>query len=116
MLNIKRLDRVSNAEMFRKIGIDPLVIQIQRRQLRYVGHCLRKPQDEMINKYVLYQPVERHGRRGRGKPKLLYPQYIGFLINSETPPTVDEMRTTARNRTDWYKLVDACKPTIFAAD
>ncbi|KAL0159315.1 hypothetical protein M9458_043040, partial [Cirrhinus mrigala] len=42
MLNIKRLDRVSNVEIYQKIGIDPLDLQIQRRQLRYVGHCLRK--------------------------------------------------------------------------
>ena len=61
ILNIKRLDRVSNAEIYHKIGIDPLVLQIQRRQLRYVGHSLRKPEFELINKYVLYQPIERHG-------------------------------------------------------
>ncbi|RXN37862.1 endonuclease-reverse transcriptase [Labeo rohita] len=81
MLNIKRLDRVSNVGIYQKIGIDPLDLQIQRRQLRYVGHCLRKQEHELINKYILYQPIERHGCRKRGRPKLLYPQYIGTLIN-----------------------------------
>ncbi|GAA6097691.1 uncharacterized protein LOC118408508 [Tachysurus ichikawai] len=116
MLNIKRMDKVSNAVIYHTIGIDPLHLQIQRRQLRNVGHCLRKPEFELINKYVLYQPLERHGRRKRGKSKLLYPQYIGKLINSEIPPTVDEMRTAAKNRTEWKKIVEACKPLMLAAD
>lgn len=60
MLNIKRLDKVSNAVIYQTIGIDPLDLQIQRRQLRYIGHCLRKPEFELTNKYVLYQPIERH--------------------------------------------------------
>ena len=116
MLNIKRLDRISNAEIYKRIGIDELVLQIQRRQLRFVGHSLRRPENELINKYVLYQPIQRHGKRKPGKSKTLYPEYIGKLINSEVPPTADEMRKAARDRKEWSKLVDACKPKIFAAD
>ncbi|RNA13167.1 hypothetical protein BpHYR1_048348 [Brachionus plicatilis] len=39
---IKRLDKVLNAEIYKKIGIDPLGFQIKRRQFRYVGHSLCK--------------------------------------------------------------------------
>jgi hypothetical protein len=62
MLNIKRMDRVSNVEIYLKINIDPLVLKIQQRQLRYVGYCLLKPEHELINKNVLYHPLERQGQ------------------------------------------------------
>ena len=84
MLNIKRIDKVSNIRIHELIGIkDPLVLTVQRRQLQFVGHCLRKAENELINKYVLYTPELSHGNRGRGQPKMLYPDYIGQLIDSE---------------------------------
>ena len=117
MLNIKRIDKVSNIRIHELIGIkDPLVLTVQRRQLRFVGHCLRKAENELINKYVLYTPELSHGNRGRGQPKMLYPDYIGQLIDSETPPTIDDIRAAARNRQGWNRIVDACIPTSFAVD
>jgi hypothetical protein len=46
---------------------------------------------------------------------MLYTKYIAKLI-SKNPPTIDEIKTAARNRTEWSKIVDACKPKLFAAD
>ena len=117
MLNIKRLDKISNEEIYTKIGITPLVHQIQRRQLKYVGHCLRKDKNELINKYVLYKPEDRLGKRGKGRARLMYPEYIGELINDESPPSIDDIREAAKDRKEWRKkVVDVCKPKLFAVD
>ena len=71
----ERIDKVSNIRIHELIYIkDPLVLTVQRRQLRFVGRCLRKAENELINKYVLYTPELSHGNRGRGQPKMLYPR------------------------------------------
>ena len=91
------------------VKMDRLKTIIQRRQLKYVEHCLRKDKDELINQYVLYFPKPSHGRTKPG--------YIGKLINNEIPPSVDEIRKAASNRTEWRRrIVNACKPVVFAAD
>ena len=117
MLNIKRLDKISNEEIYTKIGITPLVHQIQRRQLKYVGHCLRKDKNELINKYVLYKAEDRLGKLGKGRARLMYAEYIGELINDESPPSIDDIREAAKDRKEWRKkVVDVCKPKLFAVD
>jgi hypothetical protein len=120
MLNIKRLDKVSNEKLFQMVGVDPLVLTVQRRQLRFVGHSLRKALREnekhLISEYVLYKPNERLGKHKQGQPKMLYPTYIGKIINRDTPPTIEEITRAACNKTTWAKIVDACKPKVFTAD
>ena len=94
MLNNKRIDKVSNKRIYELVGInDPLVLTVQRRQLKFVGHSLRKADSALINKYVLYTPEPSHGYRRQGQPPMLYPDYIGKLIDSETSPTIDDIRT-----------------------
>jgi hypothetical protein len=79
-------------------------------------------QKDPICKYVLWTPGERHGKRSVGRPHTLYHQYIGKLINSETPPTASEMRNVARSgtpdlaRKSWKKFVTDLKPALFDAD
>ena len=77
MLNVKRLDKVSNSKILERVGIKhPLILTVQRRQLKFVGHSLRRAEDELINEYVLYTPEPYHGQRGAGRPPLLYPDDI----------------------------------------
>ena len=52
-----------------------------------------------------------------GNQHLRYPDYIGKLINSDSPPTVDEIRKAAQNRQEWrLKIVNACRPIVFAIE
>ena len=88
MLNIKRLDKRKNEDIYKIVSQEPLAITVQQRQLRFLGHCLRKDVGELINKYVLYEPKPSHGKRSRGKPRMLYPEYVGKLISSEFPPSI----------------------------
>ena len=96
MLSLKRSDRVSNSDIFKLVGMERLTSIIQRRQLQYVGHCVRKEKRDLINQYVLYYPRPSHGKPRAGRKHLTYPDYIGKLINSDSPPTVDEISVVAR--------------------
>ena len=122
MLGIKRIDKVSNDIVYRTVGRDKLTLQVQQRQLRFVGHSLRRNENDPINKYVFWAPEERHGKRSVGRTHTLYHQYIGKLINRDTPPTANEMRNVARSGTHdlarkaWKKFVTDLKPALFDAD
>ena len=108
MLNIKRSSRISNSEIYERIGMDPLTNIIQHRQLKYVGHCLMKDKEKkLITKCVLYEPRASHGKRKQDKSNMTYAEYIGKLFNLEIPPSAD-------NRLEWKsKFVDACRPRVF---
>ena len=106
MLGIKRLDFISNEEVLRQVQQEKLVQLIQQRQLRFLGHILRKPEDEPANKYALYHP--RHGKRKVGRPKTLFHQYIARVMCQDNPPTPEEIRLMTQDRTNWGKLVADC--------
>ena len=95
---------------------EPLVQTIQRRQLRFIGHCLRRKSNEFTNMYALYTPKPGHGKRKRGRPRLKYVDYVARLINNDNPPTIEEIREAAAGRKRWYDIVIACKPRLLAAD
>ncbi|CAF1390212.1 unnamed protein product [Adineta steineri] len=116
MRNIKRPDTITNTAIYEKIKQEPLIHTIQRRQLRYIGHCLRRNPNEFINMYALYSPKNGHGKRKRGRPRLKYVDYVVRLINNDEPPTSDEIRKVAANRKRWHDIVIACKPRLFAVD
>ena len=122
MLGIKRIDKVSNDIVYKTVGRDTLTLQVQHRQLRFVGHSLRRNMYDPINKYVFWAPEERHGKRSVGRPHTLYHQYIGKLINRDTPPTVNELRNVARSGTPdlarkaWKKFVTGLKQAQFDVD
>ncbi len=97
--------------------MDRLTTIIQRIQPKYVGDCLRKDKVELINQYVLYYPKPSHGKTKPRKKPMTYAEYIGKLINNDTPPSVDEIRKAVQYRTEWrQKFVNVCKPTVFAVD
>ena len=54
------------------------------RQIRFLGHCLRRPQGDLISTYALYHPT--NGKPRPGGRKILFYEYAAKLINPEIPP------------------------------
>ena len=78
MLNIKKIDRVSNAKIYDLTQTAPLVENVTTRQLRFLGHVLRMPDDEPCKEYALYIPP--HGKRKPGRQRTLFLRYIQHLL------------------------------------
>ena len=107
MLNIKRTDRVSNAKIYDLTQTAPLLENVRTRQLRFLGHVLRMPDDEPCKEYALYIPP--HGKRKPGRQRTLFLRYIQHLLgdtdNMIGPGKLSEL---AQDRCGWRKLVVAC--------
>jgi len=107
MLNIKRLDRVPNADIYAMTNTTPLIHQARSRQLGFLGHILRMPEDEPVRRYALYVPS--HGKRKPGRQRTSYLAYIQHLLGDQgnmlQPNNIAEL---AQDRSQWKKFVVAC--------
>ena len=87
MLNIKRIDRVSNAKIYDLTQTAPLVENVRTRQLRFLGHVLRMPDDEPCKEYALYIPP--NGKRKPGG--FLIQHLLGDTDNMIVPGKLSEL-------------------------
>ena len=99
-------------------GQIPLTTTVQQHQLRFVGHCLRREENEPIHRYLPYTPGNNHRKKKADKPKFRYASYISKLVSGDTksPWTVEDIKNNAANRIEWRKLVVTCKSKTFAVD
>ena len=96
MLN-KRLDRVSNESIYHLTNTQPLINTVRQRQLRFLGHILRMPEEEPCRRYALYVPT--HGRRRPGRQRTSYLSYLQKLFgDKENDLNQDAIASLAADR------------------
>ena len=83
MLGIKRLDRVSNQQIYETTSSSPLMTTVTLRQLKFLGHILRMDKNELIYIYALYLPP--HGKRPPGGQTM---SFVNSTIKSIDPSGV----------------------------
>ena len=108
MMGIKRTDHVSNIDTLKMIKSDQLYKKVIKRQLEFIGHILRLPDDEPAKVYALYEPSIQLGQSKRGKPKETYTRYIAnSLFDKSIANTITavEIQSYAKDRDKWKKLV-----------
>ena len=67
ILQIKKQDHVKNETVYSQTKTCPLINTVTERQLRYLGHQLRRDENDLISKYALWSPMKSHRKRSRGK-------------------------------------------------
>ena len=106
MLNIRRIDRVPNATIYSFTESAPLIERVRLRQLRFLGHVLRLPENEPVRDFVMYVPT--HGRK---KPEDSEPCHQLFSLSSGYPDNLlndNQLLEMAQDRHQWRKLVVDC--------
>ena len=107
MLNIKRLDRMSNERIYHLTNTQPLINTVRQRQLRFLGHILRMPEEEPCRRYALFVPT--HGRRRTGRQRISYLSYLQKLFgDAENDLNQDAIASLALDLCAWRKFVVAC--------
>jgi hypothetical protein len=81
LLKIKWHDKVKNEDILRLVDRKPLIAQVRKRQLGWLGHELRRDAAEPSRVFALYEP--EHGRRKRGPKPTSYRQQISKAICGE---------------------------------
>ena len=103
ILNIKRTDRVRNETVLGLVGRPPLADIVTERQLRRLGHVLRQDEDSTLHRFAIYCP--QHGKRKRGRPRLLFHKYMQQVTGLDDP---EALKSAAQDRDGWRQLVVGC--------
>ena len=73
MCGISLRDRVPSAELRERMGIESVSDAVKRNRLRWLGHVLRKDDDDWVKKIMSF---EVEGKRGRGRPRMTWSQVV----------------------------------------
>ena len=107
MAGVKRRDHVTNSSIHSMTNTEPLIYSVRKRQLGFLGHILRLPDEEPARRYALYIPP--HGKRRPGRPRTSYISYINHVLGyDEHEMSADQIATIAQDRSAWRNLVVAC--------
>lgn len=74
MCGVQLVDRKNTKELMERIGLKDTIVEVVRRSgLRWLGHVLRKRDDEGVKRVW---NLEVEGKRGRGRPKLSWKELV----------------------------------------
>ena len=112
-LGIKTSDKVRLIDIYKQVNQKPLVETMRKRQLSWIGHALRRKDDEPAKIFALYEPEFAHGRTKRGRKTTSYYSYIcSLLFPAKSEVALSELVNLARARELWKKRVaECCKTT-----
>ena len=66
-------NKVRSSEIRKSLNIEPLLLRIERSQLRWFGHVSRMPQERLPKQALL---EKANGRRPVGRPRTRWTDYI----------------------------------------
>ena len=97
LLNIRRIDRVTNQHVLNIAQRKHLSEKLLSKQLRVLGHWIRRPPETTI-KYALYTTNQRRNRRGR--------QLATYVKLMEKVTGMDNhaLIPLAENREEWRRF------------
>jgi hypothetical protein len=82
----------------------PITTIIRERQLQFTGHCLRMPNDEPANVYVLYKPALAQTSK-RGPSRRTYLEQISTHLSSDRSLTATQIAEYAKDKQTWFNLI-----------
>ena len=80
---------------------------ILKRQLEFIGHILRLPEEEPARIYALYEPTSILGKTKRGAPSDSYHRYIAkSLFETQFAKTIPvaELERYTKDKEKWKQL------------
>ena len=98
-LGIKPLDKISSSEIYKKVGQTSIIYKLQLRQLRWVGHTLRKADVEPAKIFLFYEPEYDLGSLKLGrKPKSYFTYISELLFQKRAQVSKTEVELLSRDR------------------
>ena len=91
-------NKVRSSEIRKSLNIEPLLLRIERSQLRWFGHVSRMPQERLL-KQALH--AKANGRRPVGRPRTRWTDYIEDLGWNRLELRPSEMMEVMEDREVW---------------
>ena len=97
----RRGDKVSNQRVREALKVGPIIDQIERSQLRYLGHVIRMSESRLPLRVYRAECARRPvGKRPRGRPRFNWSQQLVHLCK-RLNMSVAEAERAAQDRKGW---------------
>uniref|UniRef100_A0A8C6Q6A0 Reverse transcriptase domain-containing protein n=1 Tax=Nothobranchius furzeri TaxID=105023 RepID=A0A8C6Q6A0_NOTFU len=100
-------DRVRSSDIREGLGVEPLLLRIERSQMRWFGDLVRMPPGCLPGEVFRACPA---GRRPPGRPRTRWRGYISNLVQERLGVLPEELLEKAGERTVWSSLVGMLPP------
>ncbi|TWW81706.1 hypothetical protein D4764_01G0015210 [Takifugu flavidus] len=95
-------DRVRSSAIWEELGVEPLVLRVERNQMRWLGHLVRMPPGrlpgEVFRAYL-------SGRRPPGRPRTRWRDFVSRLVWKCLGISPDELEKVAGESKVWASLL-----------
>uniref|UniRef100_A0A8C4X372 Uncharacterized protein n=1 Tax=Erpetoichthys calabaricus TaxID=27687 RepID=A0A8C4X372_ERPCA len=110
------LRRVRSSVIREGLRVEPLLLRIERSQMRWLGHLIRMPPGRLPGEVFRARPT---GRRPRGRPWTRWRDYVSWLAWERLGILPEELEEVAGEREVWISslvffslLSDFCSLTL----
>ena len=110
ILNIHLPEVISNEELWGRTHQSHIEESIKRRKWKWIGHMLRKPENNITRFVLEWNP---QGFRRRGGPRQSWRRSVLDELAKKNITWLEAKRT-AKNRVRWRSMVDALCSTLGA--
>ena len=100
-------NKLRSSEIRKSLNIEPLLLRIERSQLRWFGHVSRMPQERLPKQALL---AKANGRRPVGRPRTRWTDYIEDLGWNRLGLRPSEMREVMEDREVWRLNLELLSP------
>ncbi|KAK9541149.1 hypothetical protein VZT92_001216 [Zoarces viviparus] len=100
-------DRVRSSVIRGELGVEPLLLRVERSQLRWFGHLIRMPPGRLP--LEVFQ-ARSTGKRPRGRPRTRWRDYISQLAWEHLGIPQNELEHVAGEREVWVSLLGLLPP------
>ncbi|TWW75583.1 hypothetical protein D4764_13G0002450 [Takifugu flavidus] len=100
-------DRVRSSAIREELGVEPLLIHVERSQMRWLGHLVRMPPGRLPGGMFRACPS---GRRPPGRPRTRWRDYVSRLVWERLGIPPDELEEVAGEREVWASLLRLLPP------
>ncbi|KAK3551381.1 hypothetical protein QTP70_016644 [Hemibagrus guttatus] len=100
-------DRVRSSVTREELGVEPLLLRIERGQLRWLGHLFRMPPGRLPGEVFWACPT---GKRPRGRPRTRWRDYVFRLAWERLGVPPEELEEVAREKEVWASLLRLLPP------
>ena len=103
MCGVTLRDRLSSAELYRRVGVESVADVVRRGRLRWFGHLERKDSTDWTSSC---RNINIDGRRDRGRSKKTWDECVRQDLKS-----LGQKKEWALERTSWRSLIGGKRPT-----
>ncbi|KAK0137435.1 putative uncharacterized transposon-derived protein F52C9.6 [Merluccius polli] len=100
-------DRVRSSVIREELGVDPLLLRVERSQMRWLGHLVRMPPGRLPGEVFRARPT---GRRPWGKPRTRWRDYVSRLAWERLGIPQEELDEVAGEREVWVSMLGLLPP------